>query len=170
MPLSRTCRCRLFMRAFRSDLWSAVCGASCAMKLCHGWLIRGAVFAALAGGSASPEGVTPPRSSSQCPTGARSCSSVSQCMACASRSRSGWGEGAFIKPLSLQLARSHLPWSAATGVIWAMSLHARRKSSVYGNSGLACSKALGCKVGSCFIAPGVWPMRKKRAMRRLSAS
>ena len=46
----------------------------------------------------------------------------------------------------------------------------RLKSSVYGNSGLACSKALGCRADRCFMTPGVWPMRKNRAMRRLSAS
>ena len=47
---------------------------------------------------------------------------------------------------------------------------ALRKSRVYGNSALACSVVLGPSAASGFIAPGVWPMRKKRAMRRLSAS
>ena len=47
---------------------------------------------------------------------------------------------------------------------------ALRKSSVLGNSGLACTKALGGSVGPFFKVPGVCPMRKKRARRRLSAS
>ena len=41
--------------------------------------------------------------------------------------------------------------------------HARRRSSVKGNSG-------SMRAGSTFMAPGVWPMRKKRAMRRACAS
>jgi len=43
------------------------------------------------------------------------------------------------------------------------ALHVRRKSSVQGKSGLTIAGTSGC-------SPGVWPMRKKRAKRRLSDS
>ena len=46
----------------------------------------------------------------------------------------------------------------------------RLKSRVCGNSGLACWVVLGPRAASLRISPGVCPMRKKRAKRRLSAS
>ena len=44
-----------------------------------------------------------------------------------------------------------------------LQFQAVRKSSVNGNSGFGTA-------GAGFILPGVWPWRKKRARRRLSAS
>ena len=162
MPLSRTCLTMALCRA--GKLWipsvpkwdknSAQWGVTCV--LCSNDPKREP--------APSPfRALTPPRISSQCPEGAnptaRSRSRVAADCCTFSLGEpedcvcdcTAEGEGLLLNSTMRELS-PHLGF---------------RRSKVQGNSGLAANSTLAGGIG---MRPGVWPILKKRAKRRLSAS